>query len=157
MFLHLFGNYVFPFYDKSLSYTGFEVRKILLFCIRNAKIITILIIQKLSKHDNQISKTKIWNSNIAFILAQFWKRIYFNFWLFQSGKLGTLQCFFFNHCCKYSNCEIPCHKCFLWNQMNRCKIVSCKNNIVSIPIIFFLLTIITFIFWKPYFPVIFLP
>jgi len=40
---------------------------------------------------------------------------------------------------------------------NRCKVVSCRNNIVWIPIIVVLLTIITFVFWKPYFPVIFLP
>jgi len=44
-------------------------------------------------------------SNIAFILAQFWNTICFNFWLF--------QCFFLNHCCKHSNCEMPCHKCLL--------------------------------------------
>ena len=60
MVLHLFGNYIFPFFDKSFSYTGFEVGKMLLFCIRNTRIITILFIQKLSNHGNQISKTKIW-------------------------------------------------------------------------------------------------
>ena len=52
---------------------------------------------------------------------------------------------------------MPCHKYVLWNQMNRCEVVSCRNNIVWIIIIVVLLTIITFIFWKPYFPVIFLP
>ena len=60
MVLHLFGNYVFTFFDKSFSYTGFEVRKIILLCVQNTRIITILFIQKLSNHDNQINKTKIW-------------------------------------------------------------------------------------------------
>jgi len=46
-----------PFFHKSFSYAGFEVRKNLLFCIQNT---TILSIQKLPTHDNQISKTKIW-------------------------------------------------------------------------------------------------
>jgi len=59
MVLHLFGNYVLTFFDKSFSYTGFEVGKIIFFCIQNTKIITILFIQKLSNHDNQINKTKI--------------------------------------------------------------------------------------------------
>ena len=54
--------------------------------------------------------------------------------------------------CKHSNCEMPCHKYVLWNQMNRCEVVSCRNNIVWIIIIVVLLTIITFIFRKPYFP-----
>jgi len=51
---------VFTFFEKSFSYAGFEVRKIVLLCIRNTKIFTILSIQKLSNHDNQINKTKIW-------------------------------------------------------------------------------------------------
>jgi len=33
----LFGNYVFAFFDKSFSYTGFEVGKIILLCIQNSK------------------------------------------------------------------------------------------------------------------------
>ena len=31
--------------------------------------------------------------------------------------------------------EMPCHKYVLWNQMNRCEVVSCRNNIVWIIII----------------------
>jgi len=38
-------------FGKSFSYTGFDVGKILLLCIQNTKIITILFIQKLSNHD----------------------------------------------------------------------------------------------------------
>jgi len=57
--LHLFGNYVLTFFDKSFSYTGFEVGKIILLCIQNTKIIAIIFIQKLSNHDNQINKMKI--------------------------------------------------------------------------------------------------
>jgi len=59
MVLHLFRNFVSTFSDKSFSYSGFEVGEILLLCIRNTKIITILFIQKLSNHDNQTNKTKI--------------------------------------------------------------------------------------------------
>ena len=59
----------------------------------------------------------------------------------KSGKLRTPQCFFLNHCCKHSNCEMPCHKYVLWNQMNRCEVVSCRNNIVWIINIVVLLTI----------------
>jgi len=60
MALHLFGNYVLTFFNESFSYTGFEVGKIILLRIQNTKIITTLFIQKLSNHDNQINKKKMW-------------------------------------------------------------------------------------------------
>jgi len=152
MVLPLFGNYVFAFFEKSVSYAGFEVRKIILLCIRNTKLLTML-----SNHDNQINKMKITtivilhssqpNSGIRYASISDSSKV---------ESLGLFSVSFWITDCKHSHCEMPCHKC-LWNQMNRCKVVSCRNNIVWIPIIVVLLTIITFTFWKPCFPVTFLP
>ena len=64
-----------------------------------------------------------------------------SFWLFQSRKLGTLPHFFLNHCCNHCYCEIPGHKHLPWNQMNRCDVVSCRNNTVWILITAILLII----------------